>query len=107
MMFRKEFSLLLAISALFSGQIMAEHKGHEFVYVKNADHQLRHEADSDSYAARLGSLRRGCASTILAEIAQTGYPLCGLAAFTLRQGLHQIVRADGGHNASGGGILKM
>lgn len=47
MMFRKEFSLLLVISALFSGQIMAEHKGHEFVYVKNADHQLRHEADSD------------------------------------------------------------
>ena len=46
-MFRKEFSLLLVISALFSGQIMAEHKGHEFVYVKNADHQLRHEADSD------------------------------------------------------------
>ena len=28
-MFRKEFSLLLVISALFSGQIMAEHKGHE------------------------------------------------------------------------------
>lgn len=47
MMFRKEFSLLLVISALFSRQIMAEHKGHEFVYVKNADHQLRHEADSD------------------------------------------------------------
>lgn len=47
MMFRKKFSLLLVISALFSGQIMAEHKGHEFVYVKNADHQLRHEADSD------------------------------------------------------------
>ncbi|HIH2376080.1 TPA: DUF2554 family protein [Enterobacter hormaechei] len=46
-MFRKGFSLLLLISALFSGQIMAEHKGHEFVYVKNADHQLRHEADSD------------------------------------------------------------
>ena len=46
-MFRKEFSLLLGSSALFSGQIMAEHKGHEFVYVKNADHQLRHEADSD------------------------------------------------------------
>lgn len=44
---QKEFSLLLVISALFSGQIMAEHKGHEFVYVKNADHQLRHEADSD------------------------------------------------------------
>ena len=46
MMFRKEFSLLLVISALFSGQIIAEHKGHEFVY-ENADHQLRHEADSD------------------------------------------------------------
>ena len=46
-MFRKGFSLLLLISALFSGQIMAEHKGHEFLYVKNADHQLRHEADSD------------------------------------------------------------
>ncbi|WP_143350532.1 DUF2554 family protein, partial [Enterobacter hormaechei] len=26
-MFRKGFSLLLLISALFSGQIMAEHKG--------------------------------------------------------------------------------
>ncbi|MDU3896789.1 MAG: DUF2554 family protein, partial [Enterobacter sp.] len=36
-MFRKGFSLLLLISALFSGQIMAEHKGHEFLYVKNAD----------------------------------------------------------------------
>ena len=46
-MFRKGFSLLLLISALFSGQIMAEHKGHEFLYVENADHQLRHEADSD------------------------------------------------------------
>ncbi len=47
-MFRKGLSLLLLISALFSGQIMAEHKGHEFLYVKNADHQLRHEADSDA-----------------------------------------------------------
>lgn len=57
-MFRKEFSLLLVISALFSGQIMAEHKGHEFVYVKNADHQLRHEADSD-------------------EVTQRGWGVCG------------------------------
>lgn len=63
-MFRKEFSLLLVISALFSGQIMAEHKGHEFVYVKNADHQLRHEADSDELRSAAGSLRRGCASTM-------------------------------------------
>lgn len=47
-MFRKGLSLLLLISALFSGQIMAEHKGHEFLYVKSADHQLRHEGDSDA-----------------------------------------------------------
>ena len=33
--------------ALFSGQLMAGHKGHEFFWVKNVDHQLRHEADSD------------------------------------------------------------
>ncbi|EML1551511.1 TPA: DUF2554 family protein [Enterobacter hormaechei] len=46
-MFRKGFSLLMLIGALFSGQVMAEHKGHKFLYVKNADHQLRHEADSD------------------------------------------------------------
>ncbi|HFE3555218.1 TPA: DUF2554 family protein [Enterobacter hormaechei] len=46
-MFRKGFSLLVLIGALFSGQVMAEHKGHKFLYVKNADHQLRHEADSD------------------------------------------------------------
>ena len=26
---------------------MAGHKGHEFMWVKNVDHQLRHEADSD------------------------------------------------------------
>ncbi|HGD3422739.1 TPA: DUF2554 family protein [Enterobacter hormaechei] len=46
-MFRKGFSLLMLIGALFSGQVMAEHKGHKFLYMKNADHQLRHEADSD------------------------------------------------------------
>ena len=51
-MFRKGFSLLLLISALFSGQIMAEHKGHEFVYVKNADHQLRHEAEESAEGLR-------------------------------------------------------
>lgn len=26
---------------------MAGHKGHEYVWVKNVEHQLRHEADSD------------------------------------------------------------
>ena len=30
---------------------MAGHKGHEFVWVKNVDHQLRHEADSDELRA--------------------------------------------------------
>ncbi|EEC8118607.1 DUF2554 family protein, partial [Escherichia coli] len=35
----------------FSGQLMAGHKGHEFMWVKNVDHQLRHEADSDELRA--------------------------------------------------------
>ncbi len=35
---------------------MAGHKGHEFVWVKNVDHQLRHEADSDELR------RKVCAS---------------------------------------------
>jgi hypothetical protein len=26
---------------------MAGHKGHEYLWVQNADHQLRHSADSD------------------------------------------------------------
>ncbi len=64
MMFRKEFSLLLVISALFSGQIMAEHKGHEFVYVKTPTISFVMKLTATSYAARLRSLRRGCASTI-------------------------------------------
>ncbi|HEY4437726.1 MAG TPA: DUF2554 family protein [Lelliottia sp.] len=38
---------ILLTCALFSGQLMAGHKGHEYLWVQNADHQLRHSADSD------------------------------------------------------------
>lgn len=38
---------VLLTCALFSGQLMAGHKGHEYLWVQNADHQLRHSADSD------------------------------------------------------------
>lgn len=30
---------------------MAGHKGHEYMWVQNADHQLRHAADSDELRA--------------------------------------------------------
>ncbi|MCC8287062.1 DUF2554 family protein [Escherichia fergusonii] len=46
-MLAKGLSVVLVTCALFSGQLMAGHKGHEFLWVKNVDHQLRHEADSD------------------------------------------------------------
>ncbi|WP_438437113.1 DUF2554 family protein [Kluyvera sichuanensis] len=46
-MFSKLLSVILLTCALFSGQLMAGHKGDQFLWVKNADHQLRHEADSD------------------------------------------------------------
>ena len=46
-MIKQGLSGVLLICALFSGQLMAGHKGHEFLWVKNVDHQLRHEADSD------------------------------------------------------------
>lgn len=36
---------------------MAGHKGHEFVWVKNVDYQLRHEADSDELRAVAEGLR--------------------------------------------------
>ncbi|MBF7275276.1 YncJ family protein [Escherichia coli] len=49
--FTKALSVVLLTCALFSGQLMAGHKGHEFVWVKNVDHQLRHEADSDELRA--------------------------------------------------------
>lgn len=38
---------------------MAGHKGHEFVWVKNVDHQLRHEADSDELRAVAESIFTG------------------------------------------------
>lgn len=50
-MFSKALSVVLLTCALFSGQLMAGHKGHEFMWVKNVDHQLRHEADSDELRA--------------------------------------------------------
>lgn len=40
-------SIVLLTCALFSGQLMAGHKGHEYMLVQNADHQLRHSGDSD------------------------------------------------------------
>ncbi|WP_010431053.1 DUF2554 family protein [Enterobacter mori] len=46
-MLRKGLSIILLTCALCSGQLMAGHKGHEFLYVKSVEHQLRHEADSD------------------------------------------------------------
>ncbi|EOG3604483.1 DUF2554 family protein [Enterobacter cloacae] len=46
-MFKKGLTLMMLVCALFSGQLMVGHKGHEYLWVKNVDHQLRHEADSD------------------------------------------------------------
>ena len=46
-MFKKGLTLMMLVCALFSGQLTAGHKGHEYLWVKNVDHQLRHEADSD------------------------------------------------------------
>ncbi len=51
---------------------MAGHKGHEFVWVKNVDHQLRHEADSDEIACCGGRVGGRFARAFLqAKIAQT------------------------------------
>lgn len=47
-MLNKALASVLLVGALFSGQLMAGHNGHEFLWVKNADRQLRHEADSDA-----------------------------------------------------------
>ncbi|EMP9723883.1 DUF2554 family protein [Enterobacter cloacae] len=46
-MFKKGLTLMILVCALFSGELMAGHNGHEYLWVKNVDHQLRHEADSD------------------------------------------------------------
>ena len=49
---------------------MAGHKGHEFVWVKNVDHQLRHEADSDELRAVAEESAEGFARAfLLAKIA--------------------------------------
>jgi hypothetical protein len=39
--------LLLIVTALFSGQTLAERHGHEYFVVKDIDIQLSHQADSD------------------------------------------------------------
>ena len=46
-MFKKGLTVLLLASALFSGQLFATHQGHEYLQVQDADHLLRHTADSD------------------------------------------------------------
>ena len=68
-MFTKALSVVLLTCALFSGQLMAGHKGHEFVWVKNVDHQLRHEADSDEL--RAVAEESAARAFLLAKIAQT------------------------------------
>lgn len=50
-MYTKTLSIVMLTSALFSGQLMAGHKGHEYYWVKSVEHQLRHEADSDELRA--------------------------------------------------------
>jgi hypothetical protein len=51
-MFKKGLSVILLLCALFSGQLMASGHGHAFYQVQNADHLLRHVADSDDIRAR-------------------------------------------------------
>lgn len=51
-MFQKGLSVVLLLTALFSGQLMASHNGHQFYRIQNADHLLRHGADSDDIRAR-------------------------------------------------------
>ncbi len=46
-MFKKGLILMVLISAVFSGQLLAERKGHDFLWIQSVDYQLRHEADSD------------------------------------------------------------
>lgn len=43
---------MLLLGALFSGQVLANRQGHEYYKIQNADHQLRHSADSDDIRAR-------------------------------------------------------
>jgi hypothetical protein len=51
-MFKKGLSVVLLLCALFSGQLAANVHGHDFYQVQNADHLLRHSADSDEIRAR-------------------------------------------------------
>jgi hypothetical protein len=62
-MIKKGLSFVMLICALFSGQLMAGHKGHEYLWVKNVDHQLRHEADSDELRSAAEESAEVCANT--------------------------------------------
>lgn len=51
-MFKKGLSLILLLCVLFSGQALANHQGHDYYPIQNADHLLRHSADSDEIRVR-------------------------------------------------------
>lgn len=51
-MCKKGLAVGLLLCSLFSGQIFAARGGHEFYRIQNADHLLRHLADSDEIRAR-------------------------------------------------------
>lgn len=51
-MFKKGLSVVLLVCALFSGQLMANVNGHDCYQVPNADHWMRHSADSDDIRSR-------------------------------------------------------
>lgn len=42
----------MMLCVLFSGQVLANSKGHAFYQIPNADHVLRHCADSDEIRIR-------------------------------------------------------
>ena len=73
-MFKKGLTVLLLASALFSGQLLATNQGHEYLQVQDADHLLRHTADSDELRMTRGRIRRRSSRTpLLAKITQTRY----------------------------------
>ena len=51
-MFKKGMIIGLLLCALFSGQAFADRQGHEYYQPQNADHWLRHNADSDDVRAK-------------------------------------------------------
>ena len=62
-MLKKGLTLVMLVCALFSGQLMAGHKGHEYLWVKMSNINFVMRQTVMNYAVQQRNQRKVCANT--------------------------------------------